>query len=313
MFILRLCLFLTSLLSVSALAEETFCDALNLPNCSGVNKITRRSSAKSMPSAGSASQFNPANVSHDRGFGVESFIQAGNPLNYALVTGTGRTGAAMISSGNENGFFGNRIIENSDDFLERRLEQKQYKSQKYSGAFGLALLKNNTVNLDLGVSAKYNQNIKKINPGAGVSMRVGAFSAGVSNYKDDVFLRSDSFSLGENYQESFQIQTFFVGVKIKNFFLDAGTMSTKFDGFDETFHIRIYSSAFIYKKFLFNMALRQEESGVPKFENNELVFRRKENAFYYGVQYAAHKLLVLGLHYNYHLLDELSGSVAIFF
>lgn len=91
---------------------------------------------------------------------MESFIQSGNPMNYALVTGTGRMGAAFISSGNENGFFGNRLIENGDEYLYRRLEKKQYQSQKYNGAFGVGLLKNNRVNLDLGVSAKYNKNIR---------------------------------------------------------------------------------------------------------------------------------------------------------
>lgn len=311
--ILRLCLLFFIVFSFELQAQESLCDILNLPNCSGVNKITRRSSAKSLPSSGSSTQFNPATVSHDRGFGVESFIQSGNPMNYSLVTGTGRMGAAFISSGNENGFFGNRLIENGDEYLNRRLEKKQYQSQKYNGAFGVGLLKNNRVNLDLGVSAKYNKNIRQLNPGAGVSLRWGPVSMGVSQYKDDVFIPTDSFGLGQNYQESFSVQTFFAGVKIKNLFLDAGTISTKFDGFDETFHIRIYSAAFIFRNFLFNVAQRQEETGLQKFKEGALVTQRSQSSTYFGLQYSAHKLLVLGVHYNYHLLDEVSGSVAIFF
>ena len=308
-----LCLVFLLFISSALQAQDSLCDILNLPNCSGVNKITRRSSAKSLPSSGSSTQFNPANVSHDRGFGVESFAQAGNPLNYSLVTGTGRMGAAMISSGNENGFFGNRLIENGDEFLNRRLEKKQYQSQKHNGAFGVALLKNSRVNLDLGISGKYNKNIRQFNPGAGVALRWGPVSLGASQYRDDVFIATDSFGFGQNYQESFTVQTFFAGVKIKNFFFDAGTISTKFDGFDETFHVRLYSAAFIYGHFLFNVAQRQEETGLQKFENNALVTQRSQSSTYFGLQFSAHKLLVLGLHYNYHLLDEVSGSVAVFF
>ncbi len=311
--ILGLVIALFGMFSTELRAQESLCDILNLPNCNSINKLTRRSSAKSLPSSGSSTQFNPANVSHDRGFGVETFIQSGNPMNYSLVTGTGRMGAAFISSGNENGFFGNRLIENSDEFLNRRLEKKQYQSQKINGAFGAALLKNNTVNLDVGLSAKYNKNIRKTNPGAGLSLRVGPVSLGVSQYKDDVFIPTDSFGLGQNYQESFTVQTFFAGVKIKNLFLDAGTIGTRFDGFDETFHIRIFSAAYIFRSFLFNVAQRQEETGLQKFKNNALVTQRSQSSTYFGLQYSVHKLLVLGVHYNYHLLDEVSGSVAIFF
>ena len=103
--------FLVAFLVVSTMARaaDNLCDVLNLPNCSSVHKMGRRASAQSVPSAGTATQFNPANVSHDRGVGVETFYQPGNSPTLSFVTGTGRMGFGLISSKIENGFFGKRV------------------------------------------------------------------------------------------------------------------------------------------------------------------------------------------------------------
>ena len=132
---------LLMLFSTHLWGVDNLCEALNLVNCEPIHKMTRRSSSKSVPSSGTASQFNPANVSHDRGVGLETFWNPKNSPTFNFVTGTGKAGAALVSSKLENGFFGNRVIELDEDYLERREAGKEYSSDKYTLALGGALFK----------------------------------------------------------------------------------------------------------------------------------------------------------------------------
>lgn len=292
-------------------AAESLCDALNMKDCRSVDKLTRRSSAKSLPSAGSATQFNPANVSHDRGLGIEAIHQAGNSLALNLVTGTGRTGAAVVSGKLENSFFGNRQIEASDDYLERRLTREQYRSKTYSGAAGVALIKNKNVSWDLGLSGRYHEDVKVVRPGVGSSLRVGIVSLGVATYRDDLVLAGPAG--GPDYREAFEVHSFFSGVKLGNLFLDAGVIQSRYRLFEDDVFVRVYSGAYIWKKFLFNLALRHETSPVLKYRDGVLVPDANQRSTYAGVQYSVTRWGVVGVHYNYFLLDDMSLSLAIFF
>ena len=311
--------------SLNSFSEDSLCDILKLPNCESVSKLARRSSGKSLPSTVTASQFNPANVSHDRGFGIEAIYQSRNSLNLGLVTGTGRTGAALLSANMENSFFGNRIIELDEDQLNRRLDKQQYESQKYSLAFGAGLIKNKKVGFDIGILTKYNTNIKNLNLGGGTSIRLGPLSFGASLYKDDVFLSFDqkinyrslstyASSFGtESYQEKFYVQTTSVGLKLGNLFLDWGQIKTHYKFYDDDVKIDIFSSSYIWKKFLLNFAYRSEESPQLKFENGKLKDKRIQNTIYSGIQFSLNKYSILGVHYNYYLLGEVAGSLTLFF
>jgi hypothetical protein len=306
-------------------AAENFCEALNLVNCEPIHKMTRRSSSKTLPSSASAAQFNPANVSHDRGGGLETFYWPGNSPTFNFVTGTGNAGAALVSSKLENAFFGNRVMELDGNYLERREEKEQYKSEKYTLALGAALFKRRNFGLDIGLLGKYNQNVKRVNPGAGLSMRMGPLSLGASVYQDDVFLKfkdyvnpqtgmpySVDFGM-ESYQEKFTVQSYFAGIQIKNLFFDAGLIKTRYKLYDDDVEIKIFSASYIWKKFLFNLAYRDEESPMPKYKNGELEYESRDQAIYAGIQYSINKYIIVGLHYNYYLLDELAGSFVIFF
>lgn len=297
--------------STTSWSADNLCEALNLVNCEPIHKMTRRSSSKSAPSSGTASQFNPANVSHDRGVGLETFWNPKNNPTFNFVTGTGKAGAALVSSKIENGFFGNRVIEAENEYLERREAVKEYSSDKYTLALGGALFKRRNFGLDLGVLLKYNPDIKRVNPGAGLAMRVGSVSLGASVYQDDVFLDSTATG-GESYQEKFTVQTYFAGVQLKNFFIDAGVIKTYYKFYDDDSSISLYSASYIYKKFLFNLALRNENSPRLKYEDGVLVQKEEENSTYGGIQYSLNKYLIIGVHYNYYLLDELAGSLVIF-
>lgn len=305
-------------------ASSEVCEVLNLPNCSGVQKMGRRSSAQSIPSSATAAQFNPANVSHDRGVGVEAMYQPGQRPSFSFVTGTGKTGAALVSSKIENGFFGNRVIELEDDYFDRREDEDQFASEKQSLALGGALWKNSSFSFDVGALFKYNPAIKRVNPGGGLSLRWGFVNFGASYYQDDVKLKFRDlvdprtglpyeFTFGDDeYEERFNVQSYFAGVKLANLFLDAGVIESRHKFYQDDTVIRLYSAALIWGNMLFNLAHRQEDSPGWRYTEEGLVDERKKHETYGGVQYSFGQHIIMGVHYNYYLLREVAGSLTLF-
>ena len=305
-------------------AATDVCEVLNLSNCSGVQKMGRRSSAQSLPSSSTAAQFNPANVSHDRGFGVETMYQPGNAPSFSFVSGTGKAGAALVSSKIENAFFGNRVIELEEDYLERREDDTQYISEKQTLALGGGLFKNRKFSLDVGLLLKYNSDIKRVNPGAGIAVRWGIVNFGAAQYQDDVLLKFRSLvnprtgvayavEVGDDqYEERFTVQNYFAGIKIMNLFIDAGVIQTHYKFYDQDSVVRLYSAAYIWRNFLFNMAHRQEDSPTWRYSDETLLDERKKHETYGGIQYSFNQHFILGVHYNYYLLREYAASLTIF-
>jgi hypothetical protein len=318
-------IFIFSIMVQSSFAQESLCDILKLPSCESVSKLARRSSGKSMPSATTATQFNPANVSHDRGVGIETFYQSHNSLKFGLVTGTGRTGAALVNANMENTFFGNRIVELDQDYLERRVDKYQYRTNKYALALGAGLIKTKKIGFDLGFMGKYNPYVRKLNPGAGLALRLGPLTLGGSYYKDDIYLKfKDKLNYrtqlpynldytNNTYKESFNVQTLSVGFKWKDLYLDWGQIKSHSEFYDDDIVINIFSSSFIWKKFLLNYALRSENTPAMKYRSGDLKDFRTQNAAYGALQFSLNKFTVIGVHYNYYLLGEFAGSVALFF
>lgn len=313
----------------AALAADPndLCEILNLTNCAGVSKLARRSSAQSVPSNATATQFNPANVSHDRGWGVETMWNPQNTPTFSFVTGTGRTGAALVSSKIENGFFANHIPELGEDFLERRLDDEQYKSRKYTLALGVALLRKRWMSLDIGGQGKYNEDTGRTNFGVGASTRLGLFTFGAAYYEDDMKLKFGDkvdprsqmmyrsiFGMTE-FQETFQVQSYFAGVKIKSLYLDGGVIRTNYKFYEpeKSSDIYLYSAAYIWGRFLFNVAMRHERSPMWSYKDRRLFDDRKKNETYGGIQYSFGQWLILGIHHNYYLMREMAGSVTVFF
>ena len=316
------------LVSHSAMSAESLCDVLDIKGCASVNKSTRRASAHSVPSVATATQFNPANVSQDRGLGLETFYQPGNSPSFSIVTGTGKMGAGLISSKIENSFFGNRVPELESEFLKRNKDQKQYESNKYSAAIGFAVYKSKMIGLDLGLLFKYNKNVKNINLGPGASLRVGPFSFGYSLIKDDLYLKANGDEINPRlkiayvdqwgssiYKESYTTQSIFAGVKFRNLFLDIGQFKSQFKFYDtDKFStVRLYSASYIHNRFLFNIAQRVEDNPSQKYSGGKLVDKQKQSSFYGGIQFSLNRFIVLGAHYNYYLLEDFSGSLTVFF
>ncbi len=307
--------------------SEGLCEILQLKNCRSITKQSRRASAQSLPSVATASNFNPANISQDKGLGIETIYQSNNPLTFSFITGTGKIGGALISSTLENSFFGNRVPELGTNEINRRVAKERYKSNKLNTGFSFALFKNRTFGADLGISAKYNQDTKRIHPGAGLSLRLGPANLGASVYRDDFkFKFGNILNPGgtpystiygsENYEEQFTIVNFTGGLRIRNLFLDAGMIQTKYkiEG-DTPSKILIYSAAYTWDRFLFNLAYRSEDSAAPQFDysKEDLVFKKKKNDFYGGIQYALNRFMILGVQYNYFLMKDVSFSGTVFF
>lgn len=283
-----------------------------------------RASAKSLPSASISSVLNPGNISKVKGLGLEVSFLPSNPLGYSVVTGNGKLGGALISSSGENSFFGNRSIEIDDVYLERRANDKRYKNKKLHVAAGFALIDKKNYGLDLGLSAKRNPEIKKINPGIGLSGRFYFLNFGIYTYKDDIKVDLGNYYNpytgqpyylqygGQFYQEKFDVTTFTFGTKIQNLAIDVGIIKTKYAFYEQETSIRIISSSYIQNKFLFNLAYRSEESDNLKEKDGMLTKERLKNDFYGGIQYFVNSHLTVGLSYNNYLLNEVSGNFTLF-
>ena len=315
--VINLLLIFFSAFNIS-MAEDDTCAFFK--NCSGTGKR----SSSSNPSSGSSASFNPSKISSIKGFGVETLIQPNNSLGFNIVTGTGKIGGALISPTVENSFFGNRSIELDYDYLQRRTEKKRYKNKKLNLALGATLVSKKNYSLAVGVSAKRNPDIKKINPGAALSMTVGFIDIGAYVYKDDTKVTFGNFidpysgllysvKFGApTYQETFTVTTFSVGLKIQNLSLDAGVIKARYDFYSDETNITIYSGSYNIKKFLFSAAYRRELSPNFKEDKGFLSYDRKKTDYTYGTQFIVNRHLVLGLAYNNFLLKEISGTVTLF-
>lgn len=313
-------IFLLLILLNKSLAEDRNCDFFKY--CGG-NSGNSRASAQSLPSSSSAANLNPSNISQVRGLGLETTYQAGNPLAFGLVTGNGKVGA-LLSPSEENSFFGNRPIEMDSDYYSRRLNEKQYKNKKLNLALGLNLIGKENFGLDVGVSAKRNPEIKKINPGIGVAARLSIFTVGAYIYNDDVKVtfgnnvnldNSIPYSVLYNdptYQEKFQVKTIAGGMRIFNLLVDAAVMKTKYKLYADETEVRIFSASYTIRKFSFNYAQRLENSANADFVNEMLVEKREKKEIYAGFQFLINKHFMVGMAYNNYLLHEISGSLTIF-
>lgn len=306
-------------------SSPDICDLLDLQNCSGVSKQGRRSSILSVPSPSTSSLLNPATVSFDRGVGLEAIHQSGNPVLFNIASGTGKVGAAFISTSMENTFFGNRVYELDDEYLRRRKNKKQYRTKKLSFAVAGKLYRKKNIALDAGLIFKRHSEIKRINPGAGLSGRVGFFTFGASVYQDDFHLDLVGHSnpssgvpyeqlFGKtSYQERFLVTTYAVGAKIKNLSLDYGIINTKYKRDNESTTVQLISSSYIAGDFMFNLAIRNERSPAPKYVDGSLVYQDSKTDTFGGVQVSLGRYFILGINYNYFLLNEMSLMGTLFF
>lgn len=284
----------------------------------------KRNYQSSSPSPVSSASFNPSNLSSLRGIGIEAIYQPGNPVLFDLATGNGKIGA-LISPNLENSFFGNRVAELDQDYLKRRVAHEQYRNKKVSFASGLKLIDKKVFSMDLGISAKYNDDLGAINPGYGASVNLGPLRLGYYRYKDDVKLKFQNYTDPQtgllysliynspDYEEKYWVETMTAGMRIKNFTFDAGVIKTRYQFYDENTRVYLYSASYNWHSWLFLGAIRKEYSPNQTYENEQLIVRRKKEEVYYGFQWLANRHLILGANYNFFLLRELSGTLIFLF
>lgn len=308
----------------SAAPSSDICDLVDIPKCRGITKQLRRNTFQTAPNTSSAANLNPANVSYDRGLGVEALAQANNPLLFSLVSGTGRMGGALISGSLDNSFFGNRTPELPENFFERSKDDKQFKNRKLSLALGGKLISHRNAGFDIGVILKRHSDVKKVNPGIGASGRLFFFHFGASVYQDDFFLdltrnieptsgQLYSVLLGKDHlEEKFTVTTYTFGTRIKNLSLDMASIRSKLKFYEDPTEIKIFSAGFHYKDFLLNAAIRKESSNALYFDGDELVEKKEKSGNFFALQYSLSRNIIFGLNYNFFLLNEMSLSATFF-
>jgi hypothetical protein len=326
-------LFVTIILFAISLVPEhvkaqskDICDIIKIPNCPAVSRQIRRSSMQSVPSPSVAASLNPANVTFDRGLGLELIFQPGNSMAWGFASGTGRIGGALISSSLENSFFGNRIVEPNEKFFERNENKKQYEHNKNTIALGGRLFGKRKFNLDAGIILKRHKEIKKINPGVGLSGKLYFLTFGYAVYKDDFRIKLDDISgstlYGYDaivsalnkpvYDESFMVQTLSFGTRIGDLSVDYGMILSNYK-YIEAQHTRLLALSYAYKKVLFNFAQRQDHSMLPKYISGKLDYEELDQTSYYGgIQYSLGKHVIVGTSYNYFFLRDVSFNVTFF-
>lgn len=295
--------------NVASSATNDLCDILKIKNCKGVTKQLRRSSSSTIPSTTTAVSFNPANVSFDKGLGLDTVYQSGNPLLFGLTTGTGKMGGALINGSIENSFFGNRVPELDRERFDREEEEKQYRNNKISIGIGGRLFSNRNFGLDAGVILKKHPLISQVNPGFGVSARLWKLSLGASAYRDNFYIDQGT---GTSLKEEFTVRTFTSGTRIGNFGFDYGVIFSSLNFYKTPTDITIYSGSYHVNNFLFNVAYRKEHSQAPEYTGGLLEANVKKDDFFLATQYSINSNVILGISYNYFLLREFSLAATLF-
>lgn len=295
-------------------------------SCSGVSRQFRRASSASLPSPATSANLNPANVSYDRGFGIEFIHQSHNATNFNIASGTGKLGGALISQSLENSFFGNRAIEIDQVLYERYQAREQYRADKLNLALGGKLFRRKHFSLDAGILLKRHAEIKTINPGVGISARVGPLHIGGAIYQDDVYFKVKNYTdpstglpyataLGKDYySETFTVQTYSVGTRISKLSLDAGLIRTHYDfygGEDST--VVLYSGAYSFGAYLLNVAVRNETNPAMKIVDGSLQEQDTKSELFTSIQRSFGRHFIFGLNYNLYLLREISLAGTVFF
>lgn len=280
-----------------------------------------RSGSTGNPSTGNQIRINPSAVPTQKGFGLEG-IYFNSETDFSIVQGIGRIGAAVSPSNSDETFFGTPGLEITENLLDRKINDKKYPNQKINLATAMVLTEKNrtlfkSYALKLGVMAKYNRLTKNVNLGAGLSGLLGPLTFGYSNYNDESLLDYGLEGSDPTEIAKYRVQTYSVGVSVNSFLLDVSQLryvDPQYD-FAEESSVRIITLSFNYKKFIFTVSDRVENSYRPVYNYEtkmlEEQFTKKDS--FQAIQYIASKHVTVGLLHNYYLLRELALTATVFF
>lgn len=304
--------------------------------CSNVRRNQSRPANSSMPTQSSAVFTNPAAVSTDRGFGIETINYNGDS-QIGIVSGTGRVGAAISNNPSEETFFGNGVQEDILAYRARWFEKEKYQSDKLvlSGAMNLfGKKKKKGLQMDVGVSYRQINDIDTTYIGGGVALnwsRILSFSyaefrdAYVKDYRgkealscdvsgncQEVLFTNDPANL---YEKHFQVRNYVVGFNYRNWSFDYSWFTTTDIDSNDKAYVKIFNMSYYYKKWMFTYGTREEESPRESYDpdDEKMVNEKFKYDGFLGAQYAVGNHFVIGLFNNYYLLNEWTLGVTFFF
>lgn len=304
--------------------------------CSNLKRNQSRPTNSAAPTQSSAVFTNPAAVSTDRGFGIETINYNGDS-QIGIVTGTGRVGAAISNNPSEETFFGNGVQEDLLAYRSRWFNKEKYESEKLvlSGAMNVfGKKKKRGLQMDVGVSYRQINDIDTTYVGGGVALnwsRIFSFSyaefrdAYVKDYRNqtiDYYLPDGTttpFVFGNDpsniFEKHFQVKNFVAGFNYGNWSVDYSWFTTTEIESNEKSYVKIFTLSHFWRRWMFTYGTREEESPreVFDFDTEQMVNEKfKYNAFL-GVQYAIGDHFVAGLFNNYYLLREWTVGLTFFF
>lgn len=237
----------------------------------------------------------------------------GSP-EFALVTGTGRVGAAISPTAGEETFFGNPGFEVPADYLQRHIDGKKLKSQKIALGTAVNIWNNeekglSRLSLNLGVLGRYNKLTKGIKPGAGISGIAGPLTFGYA-WSQDEYAYDPTLAL-----PVFRYTTgmWSAGLFLKSFAFDYSDLQITSPGMS-TIKIKLLTASLLLERWIFTLASRTEDSFRPKYDvkTKTLIAQQKKSDGFIGVQFAVHPKILLGAFYNYYLLNEIDLGLTLF-
>jgi len=290
---------------------EFLCEKLKLDVCNK-RSYSRRSNA-SLPTEQSSYRLNPSSLSTNKGIGIETLVNDGD-YQFGIVTGNGRVGAGIGPTTTEDTFFGNMPLEAVSDYMTRVAAGRKYKSNKYTLATALNLYGGGKsprpIKLNIGLIGRYVKDTSRIKTGGGVSLELGPINMGISKLKDEFY---DKFSFNTYPYES---QIFSVGLKLPYIAIDYSTVDNTLQDFEIENTITLLSVTAFWRNFMFTWASRKESSYRPRynFDTSTFDFEREKRWIFNGVQISLFKnKAVIGLFYNYYLLQDYTVGLTMFF
>lgn len=304
--------------------------------CSNVRRNQSRPTNSSLPTQSSAVFTNPAAVSTDRGFGIESIHFKGD-AQIGIVTGTGRVGAAVSNNPSDETFFGNGVQEDILSYRTRWFNQDKYISNKLalSGAMNIfGKGKKSGLQMDIGASYRKIPEIETDYVGGGVAFnwsRIFSFSysefrdAYVKDYRNQTVKFYDPD--GSNYSITFpdtatslyinhyQVKNYVAGFNYHNWSFDYSWFTTTNLENNLKTYVKIFNTSYFHGNWMFSFGTREEEGPREYFdpETEMMVIEKFKYNTFLGAQYALGNNFVIGLFNNYYLLKEWTLGVTFFF
>ncbi len=287
---------------------DYLCKKLKLDACE--QRRYSRTGGTSIPSESNSYRINPSSIPIEKGIGGE-VITARGIYDYGVVTGTGKIGAAVSPTSMQDTFFSNIAIENDADYIIRKRNREEYKSQKVTVATGTRLFKNKSklITPSIGLIGKYGKDSKQFHPGAGLSINFGPLNLGYSINKDDYFDPLTQITFDYTTTNT----TF--GVKLPYVAVDYSiVVNSGLPGVNDT-ELKILSSTLFIKNFMLTYATRTELSYRLKYyyESDSFMAEEEKKDYFLGLQYTVKGKYILGIFNNYFLNREYSFGLTVFF